>query len=151
MPTAGSQSVVFLSPVPIPSEAGEGAANFCSFLQRSLLEWSSSCTFSPSTPSPPSEAASFPPSLSRLFSFCIQSILYTKSKKRIFTYGDWGGGGLVLATNFVYAKLEGGGKEEGTASHRSRGFSLYFFAFLSCLFYFLHVILHVKRKKEKKK
>ena len=86
------------------------AGKFCSFLQRSLLEWSSSCTFSPSTPSPPSEAASFPPSLSRLFTFCIQSILYTKSKKRIFTYGDWGGGGLVLATNFVYAKLEGGDK-----------------------------------------
>src|SRR5207302_7219928 len=40
---------------------------------------------------PPSVAA-LPPSLSRLFSFCIQSILYTKSKKRIFTYGDWGGG-----------------------------------------------------------
>jgi len=32
-----------------------------------------------------------------------------------------------------------------------RGFSLYFFAFLSCLFYFLHVILHVKSKKAKKK
>src|SRR5437868_10334516 len=81
------------------------AGKFCSFLQRSLLEWSSSCTFSPSTPSPPSEAASFPPSLSRLFSFCIQSILYTKSKKRIFTYGDWGGGRAGTS----YAMGGGGG------------------------------------------
>src|SRR5205807_4511781 len=30
-------------------------------------------------------------------------------------------------------------------------FSLYFFAFLSCLFFFLHVILHLKSKKAKKK
>src|SRR5437016_13951375 len=107
-------------------------------------------------PHPPANLCMQPPifvspSLSRLFSFCIQSILYTKSKKRIFTYGDWGGGragtsyamgertGLLLtgpphpqlvSLLFHSEKVEGK-RGEGGYKISLRGFSLYFFAFLS--------------------
>jgi len=63
--------------------------------------------------------------------------LYTKSKKRIFTYGDWGGGGLVLATNFVYAKLEGGDKTGwfavGDKSKPKQAIELLSFSFIQCI------------------